>query len=61
MLVGAEPLVRKQVDDEYSVTITSIDGVSGPAALAYAVKPVKRSLKVISDRYRCGGQCASRT
>ena len=61
MLVGAEPLVRKQVDDEYSGTITSIDGVSGPAALAYAVKPVKRSLKVISARYRCGGQCASRT
>jgi hypothetical protein len=37
MLVGAEPLVRKQVDDEYSGTITSIDGVSSPAALAYAV------------------------
>ena len=33
VLVGAEPLVMKQV--AYTGTFTSIDGVSGPAALAY--------------------------
>ena len=44
----------------YTGTFTSIDGVSGPAALAYAEEVIKGYPRA-SARYKCGGQCASRT